>query len=117
MLNTLKFMSLIMIFGLGLSLSACETMEGAGQDIEHAGEAVQDAANQSSQPDQAHGSLIKGGKMSNRGLLIIILILVFGALSVFLVHEQNGVTPVNKAGNNIPEIRDDIARNDSDPSG
>lgn len=55
--------------------------------------------------------------MSNRGLLIIILILVFGALSVFLVHEQNGVTPVNKAGNNIPEIRDDIARNDSDPSG
>ncbi|HCK32105.1 MAG: entericidin [Micavibrio sp.] len=45
MLNTLKFMSLIMVFGLGLSLASCETMEGAGQDIEHAGEAVQDAAN------------------------------------------------------------------------
>lgn len=45
MLNTLKFMSLIIVFGLGLSLSACETIEGAGQDIEHAGEAVQDAAN------------------------------------------------------------------------
>lgn len=27
-----------------VSLGACETMEGAGRDIEHAGEAVQDAA-------------------------------------------------------------------------
>ena len=45
MLNTLKFMSLVLIASFGLSLSGCETMEGAGQDIEHAGEAVQDAAN------------------------------------------------------------------------
>jgi predicted small secreted protein len=29
---------------LGLTLSSCETMEGAGRDIEHAGESVQDAA-------------------------------------------------------------------------
>lgn len=55
--------------------------------------------------------------MSNKGLLIIILILMFGALSVFLVHEQNGVTPVNKAGSDMPEIRDDIARNNSENSG
>lgn len=29
---------------LSISLTACETMEGAGRDIEHAGESVQDAA-------------------------------------------------------------------------
>lgn len=28
-----------------LSLGACETIDGAGRDIENAGEAVQDAAN------------------------------------------------------------------------
>lgn len=28
-----------------LGLSACETMEGAGQDLEKAGEAIQDEAN------------------------------------------------------------------------
>ncbi len=28
-----------------VSLSACNTINGAGHDIEHAGEAVQDAAN------------------------------------------------------------------------
>lgn len=28
-----------------ISLSACETIDGAGRDIEHAGEVVQDAAN------------------------------------------------------------------------
>lgn len=28
-----------------ISLSACNTVDGAGQDIENAGEAVQDAAN------------------------------------------------------------------------
>ncbi|HRQ60069.1 MAG TPA: entericidin A/B family lipoprotein [Alphaproteobacteria bacterium] len=30
---------------LGLSLAACNTVEGAGRDIESAGEAVQDSAN------------------------------------------------------------------------
>jgi predicted small secreted protein len=40
------------IFTLGLfvlaalSLGACETMEGAGQDIENAGEAIQKQANE-----------------------------------------------------------------------
>jgi predicted small secreted protein len=29
---------------LMVSLAACETMQGAGRDIEHAGESVQDAA-------------------------------------------------------------------------
>ena len=29
---------------VGLSISGCRTMEGAGQDIEHAGEEIQDAA-------------------------------------------------------------------------
>ncbi len=44
MLNKFRFFT---ILGLGvamLGLSACGTMEGAGRDIEHAGEAVQDAA-------------------------------------------------------------------------
>lgn len=30
---------------LGLGMSACETVEGAGEDIEHAGETIQDTAN------------------------------------------------------------------------
>lgn len=29
----------------GFGLTACETVEGAGRDVERAGEAVQDAAN------------------------------------------------------------------------
>ncbi|HRK98433.1 MAG: entericidin A/B family lipoprotein [Alphaproteobacteria bacterium] len=29
---------------ISLGLSSCETMSGAGRDIEHAGESVQDAA-------------------------------------------------------------------------
>ncbi len=34
------------VLGLALvSLSACNTVQGAGQDIENAGESVQDAAN------------------------------------------------------------------------
>ena len=28
-----------------VALAACETVEGAGQDVENAGEAIQDAAN------------------------------------------------------------------------
>lgn len=38
----------VLVFSLlamfGLVLVGCETMEGAGQDVENAGEAVQDAA-------------------------------------------------------------------------
>lgn len=40
----IRFLTLISLAILGLGLAACETMEGAGRDIEHAGEAVQDAA-------------------------------------------------------------------------
>lgn len=37
-------LALLTLFTAGLGLSACETLEGAGRDIEHAGESVQDAA-------------------------------------------------------------------------
>ncbi len=42
------FYRFLIIVSLGLftlGVSACETVEGAGQDIERAGETVQDAAN------------------------------------------------------------------------
>ncbi len=40
----IRFLTLISLAILGLGLAACETIGGAGRDIEHAGEAVQDAA-------------------------------------------------------------------------
>ena len=41
----IRFLALA-VLALGvLSLGACETVDGAGRDIENAGEAVQDAAN------------------------------------------------------------------------
>lgn len=39
-----KNVMLMVLAVAGLGLSACNTMEGAGRDIENAGEAVQDAA-------------------------------------------------------------------------
>jgi predicted small secreted protein len=39
-----RFLTLTVLLLGALSLGACETIEGAGQDIEHAGESVQDAA-------------------------------------------------------------------------
>lgn len=39
---TLMFLSLAAV---SLTLTGCETLDGAGRDIENAGEAVQDAAN------------------------------------------------------------------------
>lgn len=44
MFNTSKFLTIITIGLLSLSTVACQTVEGAGQDIENAGEAVQRAA-------------------------------------------------------------------------
>ena len=44
MFINLRFLMLISLAIIGLGLSACETMEGAGRDIENAGESVQDAA-------------------------------------------------------------------------
>ena len=37
-------MALTMLILAGAGLSACNTVEGAGRDIENAGESVQDAA-------------------------------------------------------------------------
>jgi predicted small secreted protein len=43
-INT-RFLTLLSLTILSLGLCACETMGGAGRDIENAGESVQDAAN------------------------------------------------------------------------
>ena len=40
-----KFLALIFIAVLGFNLNACNTIDGAGKDIENAGEAVQDSSN------------------------------------------------------------------------
>lgn len=45
MLLTTRTFTLLSLALLSLGLGACETMEGAGRDIEKAGESVQDAAN------------------------------------------------------------------------
>lgn len=44
MFTNSKFLLLLSFVILGLGLTSCETMGGAGRDIEHAGESVQDAA-------------------------------------------------------------------------
>ena len=45
MLKNMKLLTILSLAVISLGFTACETMEGAGQDIEHAGESVQDAAN------------------------------------------------------------------------
>jgi predicted small secreted protein len=40
-----NFKSILTVLLLSCALGACATIEGAGKDIESAGEAVQDAAN------------------------------------------------------------------------
>ncbi|MBI1301922.1 MAG: entericidin A/B family lipoprotein [Alphaproteobacteria bacterium] len=45
MLRKIKFLTVVSAAILSLGLSACETIEGAGRDIENAGETVQDASN------------------------------------------------------------------------
>ncbi len=44
MLTNIRFLTLLSLAVVGLGLSACETMEGAGRDIQNAGEAVEGAA-------------------------------------------------------------------------
>lgn len=44
MLTNKRFLTLISLAVIGLGLSACETMEGAGRDIQNAGESVEEAA-------------------------------------------------------------------------
>lgn len=43
--NNKNLLTLAVLIAGALSLTACNTVDGAGQDIENAGEAVQDAAN------------------------------------------------------------------------
>lgn len=40
-----KLLTIAMLTAFVGALAACETMEGAGQDIEAGGDAIQDAAN------------------------------------------------------------------------
>tara|TARA_R100000988_G_C3939464_1_gene135475 strand:- start:369 stop:509 length:141 start_codon:yes stop_codon:yes gene_type:complete len=45
MSNTMKkLFAVLMISGMGLGLAACETAEGFGEDVEDAGEAIQEEA-------------------------------------------------------------------------
>jgi predicted small secreted protein len=41
-----KLLMLAFIIAVPFSLVACETMEGAGEDLEDAGEAIQEKANE-----------------------------------------------------------------------
>ena len=45
MFKDMKILSLLAISVAVIGLSACETVDGAGRDIENAGESIQDAAN------------------------------------------------------------------------
>lgn len=45
MLNTKIVLTVFSLALASFTLSACETIDGAGRDLEKAGEAVQDAAN------------------------------------------------------------------------
>lgn len=40
-----RYFTLLSLAVMSLGLSACNTIEGAGRDIENTGEAVQDSAN------------------------------------------------------------------------
>lgn len=44
-MNRSSFLALIFLSIIALNLSSCETVDGAGRDIENAGEAVQKSAN------------------------------------------------------------------------
>ncbi len=43
-INKSTFMTVLALAVIGVGVSACETVEGAGRDIEHAGESMQDAS-------------------------------------------------------------------------
>lgn len=44
MFTKLRFLTIISLFVIGISLTACETMGGAGRDIQSAGESIEGAA-------------------------------------------------------------------------
>jgi predicted small secreted protein len=39
-----KMLALAILVGMGMTLVACETMEGVGQDTQHAGRSIENAA-------------------------------------------------------------------------
>ncbi len=45
MIQHTRLFTLTSLIIIGLSLSACETVEGAGRDIENTGESIQRSAN------------------------------------------------------------------------
>lgn len=45
-LSVKKLMAMLMVVGLVGGLAGCNTVAGAGKDVERGGEAVQDAAHQ-----------------------------------------------------------------------
>lgn len=44
MLTNIRFLTLVSLAVIGLGVAACETMEGAGRDIQNAGQSVEEAA-------------------------------------------------------------------------
>ena len=44
MSKNIRFLTLMVLMASTIGLAGCETMEGAGRDIENAGESVQSAA-------------------------------------------------------------------------
>jgi predicted small secreted protein len=45
MLTNIRFFILLSFVAASFALSACETVDGAGRDIENAGESIQDSSN------------------------------------------------------------------------
>lgn len=44
-MNVAKWLKLMLLLGVMVLVPACETMEGAGRDVEDAGDSIKDAAN------------------------------------------------------------------------
>lgn len=45
MLNKTRIITVFALGTMSMALSACETLEGAGKDVENAGQSIQSAAN------------------------------------------------------------------------
>ena len=107
MINRKKMMTIFALGLLSLGLAACETMEGAGKDIEHAGESIQDAANQVR-------------TMNNKGLLTVLAVLLIGILAIILIQlikdapadaTNKGITEISF---NAESVREQINKNACD---
>jgi len=44
-MNVAKWLKLMLLLGVMVLVPACETMEGAGRDVEDVGDSIKDAAN------------------------------------------------------------------------